>query len=189
MSRKRKALSFKKLEILNKAGSKPKRKCNDLVKELGLPPSTFCTIDGQRGVILRNMHHFGVTYKQAKAAQHVKLEDILLMWFKDVTAAGVNISRKALQEKADVVALLLGIENFQASSRWVHSFMQRHRLVYKTACGKGKKVDDSVVSDWMADTLPALTSEYKARDVFNADEAMHALGCSKTVHALDCCSV
>lgn len=172
MSRKRKALSFKeKLEILNRVDREPKRKRSDLAKELGLPLSTLCTIVGQRDVILKNVQLFGVNVKQAKTAQHVKLEDILLTWFKEITAAGVNIDGKVLREKADDVALSLGIENFQASGGWVHRFKQRHGLVYKTVCGEGKKVDDSVVSDWMTDTLPALLSEYEARDVFNADEA------------------
>lgn len=40
-------------------------------------------------------------------------------------------------------------------------------------------MDDSVVSDWMANTLPAIILEYKAQDVFNTDEEG-----SNTLHVL-----
>lgn len=44
---------------------------------------------------------------------------------------------------------------------------------HTTSCvAKGKKMDDSVASDWMADTLPALLAEYEARNIFNTDEAV-----------------
>lgn len=52
-------------------------------------------------------------------------------------------------------------------------------LVYKTVCSEGKE-DDSVASDWMAYTLPALLSEYESWDVLNTEEAG-----SETMHALD----
>ena len=78
---------------------------------------------------------------------------------------------KVLREKADDVALSLGIETFLASGGWVHRFKARHGLVYKTICGEGRKVNEFVVSDWMTNTLPLLISGYEARDIFNVDEA------------------
>lgn len=52
------------------------------------------------------------------------------------------------------------MENLQTSGGWVHRFERRR-----------KEVDGSVVSDGMADTPPALLSEYEAQGVFNANEA------------------
>ncbi|XP_049522088.1 tigger transposable element-derived protein 6-like isoform X1 [Dermacentor silvarum] len=171
MSRKRKALSFKeKIEILKKVDENPKKKRVELAKELGIAPSTLCTIVGQRDVVMKNAQHFGVNVKQAKTATHVKLEEVLLTWFAEVTAAGVNVDGKVLREKADNIALSLGIENFQASGGWLHRFKERHGLVYRVVCGEGKKVDQSAVSDWL-NTLPALISDYAPRDIFNADKA------------------
>ncbi|XP_064475501.1 tigger transposable element-derived protein 6-like [Ornithodoros turicata] len=166
MSRKRKALPFKdKLEILSK------RKRADLAKELGIPQSALSTIVGQRDGILKNVQQFGINVKQAKPAQHVKLEEVLLAWFKEVTAAGINVDGKVLREKADEIALSLGVENFLVSTGWLRRFKARHRLVYKSVCGEGKKVDEDVVSEWMTSTLPTLHAGYEPRDVFNADEA------------------
>ncbi|KAH8038696.1 hypothetical protein HPB51_002840 [Rhipicephalus microplus] len=116
MSRKRKALSFKeKLDILRKVDEDPKRKRTELAKELGLATSTLSTVVGQRETIMKNVLSFNVNAKQAKTAQHVKLEETLLTWFKEVTAAGVNIDGKVLREKADEFALALHIDGFQAS--------------------------------------------------------------------------
>lgn len=172
MSRKRKALSFKeKLEVLSKVDQDPKRKRSDLAKELGLAPSTLSTIVGQREQILKNAQRFSGNVKQAKTAQHVDLEEILLTWFKEVTAAGVNVDGKVVREKADDIALSLGIDNFQASGGWLHRFKTRHNLVYKTVCGEGKKVDESVVNEWKTATLPSLIAGYEPRDIFNTDEA------------------
>lgn len=171
-SRKRKALSFKeKLEILKKVDEEPKKKRADLAKELGLAASTLSTLVGQRDQIMRNVQLFGLNKKEAKTSHHVKLEEVLLTWFKEVTAAGVNIDGKVLREKAADVALSLGIDDFQASGGWIHRFKARHGLAYKTVCGEGKKVDASVVEDWMATTLPALIEGYEPRDIFNVDEA------------------
>lgn len=171
MSRKRKALSFKeKLDILRKVDEDPKRKRTELAKELGLATSTLSTIVGQRDSIMKNVLSFNVNARQAKTAQHVKLEEALLTWFKEVTAAGVNIDGKVLREKADEIALALRIDGFQASGGWLHRFKTRHGLVYKSVCGEAKKADETVVSDWLA-KLQSLISGYEPRDVFNADEA------------------
>ncbi|KAH7955232.1 hypothetical protein HPB51_028168 [Rhipicephalus microplus] len=55
-----------------------------------------------------------VNPKQAKTAQHVKLEEAFLIWFKEGTIAVVNVDGKALHEKADEITLALHIDGFQA---------------------------------------------------------------------------
>ncbi|KAH7961597.1 hypothetical protein HPB52_010715 [Rhipicephalus sanguineus] len=97
MPRKRKALSFKeKIDIL-KVDENPKKKRVDLAKEFGIASSTLCTIVGQRDAVLKNAQHFGGNIKQAKTATHVKLEEVLLTWFREVTAAGVNVDGKRMR--------------------------------------------------------------------------------------------
>lgn len=101
MSRKRKALSFKeKLDILRKVDDDPKRKRIDVAKELGLAPSTLSTVVGQRDEIMRNVQRFSADVKEANTAHYVKVEDALLTWFREVTAAGVNVDGQLLREKA-----------------------------------------------------------------------------------------
>ncbi|KAH7978419.1 hypothetical protein HPB49_005481 [Dermacentor silvarum] len=59
---------------------------------------------------MKNAQHLGLNVKQAKTATHVKLEEVLLTWFGEVTAAGVNVDGKVLSEQADNIALSLRIE-------------------------------------------------------------------------------
>lgn len=114
VSQKQKTLSFKeKIEILKKVHENLKKKRVNLAKKLGIAPSTLCTIVGKRDV-LKNAQHFSMNVKQAKTATQVKLEEVLLTRFREVTVAGINVDGKVLREKAHNGALSLGIENFQA---------------------------------------------------------------------------
>ncbi|KAH7938694.1 hypothetical protein HPB51_028789 [Rhipicephalus microplus] len=65
---------------------------------------------------MKNVLWFGVNPKQAKTAQHVKLEEAFLIWFKEGTIAGVNVEGKAFREKANEITLALHIDGFQASA-------------------------------------------------------------------------
>lgn len=151
----------------------------------------LCTVVGQREVILKNAQHFGVNVKPAKTGTHVKLEDVLftwfrevtaagvnmdvkledvlLTWFREVTAAGVNMSGKGLREKAYNVALFLGIDNSQASGEWLHRFKEWHGLVYRVVSREAKKVDKSQMNGSL-NTLLALISDYAPCDIFNGDK-------------------
>lgn len=72
----------------------------------------------------------------------MKLEEVLLTWFKEVEVAGINIDGKVH------IKMSLGIENLQASGCWVHCFKAKHGLAYERVCGKSKKVDESVITDY-----------------------------------------
>lgn len=171
MSRKRKALSLKeKLDVLAKVDENPQKKRVDLARELCLPVSTLNTIVGKREEIQKNIQVFGAGVKQTRGAQHGKMEEVLLAWFREVRAAGVNVDGTVVRERADEIALSLGIEDFKASGGWLHRFKTRHGLSYKTVSGEGKSADQDQVSNWLS-TLPAVIAQYQPRDVFNADEA------------------
>ncbi|KAH7969738.1 hypothetical protein HPB52_021706 [Rhipicephalus sanguineus] len=109
----------------------------------------LCIIVGQRDVVLKNAQLFGANVKQAKMATHLKLEEVLLMWFHEATAAGISVDGKVLCRKADNIAL----------SRGLHHFKERHGLVYRVVSGEAKKVGESQVNDWLK-TLPALILDY-----------------------------
>ncbi|XP_072145362.1 tigger transposable element-derived protein 6-like [Dermacentor andersoni] len=85
MSRKRKALSLKeKLYVLAKVDENPQKKRVDLARELCLPVSTLNTIVGKREEIQKNIQVFGAGVKQTRGAQHGKMEEVLLAWFREV---------------------------------------------------------------------------------------------------------
>lgn len=57
-----------------------------------------------------------------KTTQHVKLEEVLLTWFKGVRLAGVYIDGTILRKKAEDIVLQLGIGDFRASGERLHRF-------------------------------------------------------------------
>lgn len=78
------------------------------------------------------MQQFRINANGAKTAHHVQPENILLTWFQEVTAAGVNVNDKVLHEDCEDIALSLGVSDLQASGDWVHRFKARHGRVYKS---------------------------------------------------------
>lgn len=63
---------------------------------------------------MQNVQCFTMNTKEVSTTHYIKLGDLLLTWFREVTASGVNADEK-VREKADDIALLLGVENVQAS--------------------------------------------------------------------------
>lgn len=127
MSRKHKVLTWKeKLGIIGKAEKKPQKKHVDLTCKLGVPVSTLNTIIWKRDEIQRNSQVFGINVKQTRCAQHGKIEEILLPWFKEVRATGMNVNKKVLREKADEIMPSSGMEDLQALGRWVNHFKTGH---------------------------------------------------------------
>lgn len=110
--------AYRRIAILGEVDEDPKKKRPDLAKELGIAPLTLCS---------SGLWH---EREAGKTATHVKLKDVLLMWFRQATADGVNVDRKVLREKVENVALSLSIDDFQASGGWLHRFKGWHGLVY-----------------------------------------------------------
>ncbi|XP_037576824.1 tigger transposable element-derived protein 6-like [Dermacentor silvarum] len=106
----------------------------------------------------------------AKEGAHEKLEKVLVKWLLQARSSAINIDGAILKEKADLVALRLGIDGFKASNGWLDRFKKRNNIVYSRSCGESSTVDVSTVQEWK-ETLPDLIAAYKPCDVFNADES------------------
>lgn len=114
MSRKWKALTLKEtLDILSKVDKNPQKECVNLACELGLPVAMLNTIVGKQEEIQKKTQVFSVGVKHTRGAQHGKMEQVLVAWFKEVRAAGVNVDGTVACEKADEIALFLGIDKKQ----------------------------------------------------------------------------
>lgn len=66
-------------------------------------------IVGQRGQIMQIIQLFGMNSKEPKAANNVKVKQVLLTWFEGIIIAGINIDGKVLGAKAVDIALTVGI--------------------------------------------------------------------------------
>ncbi|XP_040358278.1 tigger transposable element-derived protein 6 [Ixodes scapularis] len=170
-SRKRKALSFKeKFDILRTVDRNPSRKRSEVARELGLAPSTLNSIVARRKEIEAKAPFYQPGFKQARGAKHAKLEEALLVWFKQARASCVNIDGGILREKAQEIADRLDIADFTCSNGWVDRFRKRHGISYRAVSGEAASVDPICVEAFKS-SLPSIIAEYHPRDVFNADEA------------------
>ncbi|KAG0419344.1 hypothetical protein HPB47_004179 [Ixodes persulcatus] len=97
-------MTMSKIDIISKVEEDRKKQRVDLARELGLPVSTLNTIVGKQEEIRNKVLVFDASVKQTRGAQHAQMEEILVAWFKEVRAAGVNINGKVLREKADEIA-------------------------------------------------------------------------------------
>ncbi|KAL1480017.1 hypothetical protein MTO96_051392 [Rhipicephalus appendiculatus] len=119
--------------------------------------------------ILENARKFGLKRKKAEG-EHEKLEKALVKWLLQSRSSAINTDGTILKEKADLVALRLGIDDFKASNGWLDRFKKHNNIVYSRSCGESSSVDVSTVQEWK-ESLPDLIAEYRPCDVFNADES------------------
>jgi len=74
-----------------------------------------------------------------------------------------------MQEKAKQHALLLGVDNFQASVGWSQSFKKRNSITLRTISGESGNVDTGVAEGWI-NGLVSLCVGYDPKNIFNMDE-------------------
>lgn len=171
MSRKRAVLSLgEKLRIIEEAERRHGATKASIARELKIAESSLKTILANKASILENASKFGLKRKMAKEGAHEKLEKVLVKWLLQARSSAINIDGAILKEKADLVALRLGIDGFKASNGWLDRFKKRNNIVYSRSCGESSTVDVSTVQEWK-ETLPDLIAAYKPCDIFNADES------------------
>ncbi|KAJ8889817.1 hypothetical protein PR048_009321, partial [Dryococelus australis] len=143
---KRKALSvFEKLDISNYVSSNPNLARVTITKQLQLPVST--------------LQYCGQTRPVSSAFCSSTTSP------KEKRALNIPIHGTVIRQKAEEIVFRLNIQ-FTAS----HGFRKRAGIVYKTVCRESASVREETVGAWKIITLPPLLAEYKAQDVFNADE-------------------
>lgn len=166
---KRKAITVKeKLAIIQKVDSNPSASRVSIAKELGLPASTLNSIVSKREILLREAANTSSNCKKRKLGKYEDVEKPLLEWFKQQRAQNIPLNGSIIKEKAEQIALRLGIE-FQASNGWIDRFKNRYGIVYKCVSGESASVDKESTDSWVS-LLPTLISEYSPKDVFNVDE-------------------
>jgi hypothetical protein len=53
---------------------------------------------------------------------------------------------------------------------WFDKWKNRHDISFRQICGESAAVDQSVIQYWQNSVLPQLIKDYKAADIYNADE-------------------
>ena len=73
--------------------------------------------------------------KHVFKSENTFLKDYLLQWFQQHRAEGIPISGPVLCEKVNELAARFSVEDFHASTRWLHKFKVRHGIGSKSVCG------------------------------------------------------
>ncbi|KAK7097842.1 hypothetical protein V1264_004763 [Littorina saxatilis] len=91
-------------------------------------------------------------------------------WFLAARKKNFPITGRLIQEKALMLSVELGHDNFVASNGWLDRWLKRNNV--KNACLSGDRgeVNEEVVEDWKK-RLPTLCDGYEPCDIFNADES------------------
>lgn len=100
-----------------------------------------------------------------------KVDAALFRWFKDVQSENImGITGQDLQKKAVDLAKQLGLGDVEVTLSWINRWKQRHNVISKKISGESGCVDDRIVKDWLATTLPLIFADFDPSDIFNADE-------------------
>ena len=105
----------------------------------------------------------------ARRALYSDLNDKVYEWFCAVRAKNTPLTGKMLQEKAIILSLEMGYDDFTASNGWLHRFQTRHNIKSSVLSGEAADVSQATVEEW-AERLQDLCQGYEPKNIFNADE-------------------
>lgn len=126
---KRRQFSLKmKLKILEAVDSGKRKK--DIATEFGISQSTLSTVLKNRSKIEENSReiYLGPYRKRMRGATFRDLDKAVFIWFKEVRSRNIPVNGRRLQEKAKIIAKLLGHDNFRASGGWLSRFRERYGI-------------------------------------------------------------
>ena len=171
-TRKRKAISLEaKYEIIQcvEMGNEPKK---DVAARFDILSNTLSTI-------LKNKEKIVESYEKSTNSQarkrhwssaHENVDVALYEWSKKKRNQNIPISGPILMAKSKEFATRFGDRDFTPNTGWLDRFKERHGFVCRSISGESAVVDTDICDDWLKNKLPNLVKNYKACDIFNADE-------------------
>lgn len=128
MSAKRKAVSMDtKLQVIRALESG--QKMSKVVEKFDLVYSTISSIWYARAKIeaaaTTNCNHAS---KKLRKATQDDLDQALLKWFSQQRSLNIPVSGPILKVKADQLAGILGINDFDCTGSWIECFKKRHDI-------------------------------------------------------------
>ncbi|UYV75218.1 TIGD4 [Cordylochernes scorpioides] len=110
------------------------------------------------------------TLKRDHDREFPEIEEALFRWIRQANAMKLAINGNILKEKAILLALKMGQDNFEASNAWLEKFKARRNIAFKRLHGEAGSVDANSVATWKGGIIPSLLAKYSPQDIFNADE-------------------
>lgn len=111
--------------------------------------------------------------KTVKKATFETLDKTMLEWFTQQRALGNHVNGVICAEKEKIFFKVLGLEgNFDASSRWLYGFKQRHGICELDIQGEALSGDKDAAEKFVAEFNSFVTAEnLLSEQIFNADES------------------
>lgn len=159
----------KKAEIIRQVeGGRPQ---SEVAREFSISKQTVSDYLKQKAKILQAAEKASAgTQKNFRDGSHPQLEEALNMWLSATVARKIPVSGDLLRQKAETLALRMGITGCKFSDGWLRNFKKRYDLAFKRMCGESGSVDQTLVTNYRADKLCALLRQYPPENVFNCDE-------------------
>ena len=143
----------------------------DIAKDFNISVSTLSTILKDREKIMQLFTDGGKSALRNRAVEFPEVDKCVFKWFVQCRDQKLPLSGPLVQSKAKEFAEELKCESFKASCGWFSGFKKRHGINFRTLSGESESVDIPSCGSWKSKKLSELLKNYRACDVFNADEA------------------
>ncbi|GBN28675.1 Tigger transposable element-derived protein 4 [Araneus ventricosus] len=135
-----------------------------------IPSRTLSTIIKNREIIEKSYDAGNRKKIKIRNSTYPEVEECARKWFVECRDQDLPVSGLMLQHKSEDFAKELDSNSeFKASNGWLENSTKRHNIVLRKLCSQSASVDASSCEEWLSG-LPSLLKDYKAGDVFNADE-------------------
>ena len=144
----------------------------DVAVRFDILPNTLSTILKNKEKIVESYEKSTISpaRKRHRSSAHENVDVALYEWFKEKRNQNIPISEPILMAKSKEFATRHGDRDFTPNTGWLDRFKERHDIVCRSISGESDVVDTDICDDWLKNKLPNLGKNYKACDIFNADE-------------------
>jgi hypothetical protein len=170
MAGKRKILTLEqRVDVLKKFDAGVS--CRAIALQLGCGKTQIAAIRVDKANVLRDWEagcSANIKIKKRKTV-YEELNCFVWEWFCTARSKQLPVSGRLIQEKARMLAVSLGHNDFTASNGWLEAWQRRFSVRLATLCGEAAAVCEDVVADWKK-RLATITDGYDLADIYNADE-------------------
>lgn len=111
--------------------------------------------------------------RQVKKIKKVSNEDVdeaLIKWFTQQRSQNAPVTGVVLRAKAEQLAQLCGLHNWECSGSWIERFKRRHDINFAKFSGEAADVNQNITAEWISKEWASIKKDFKDEDIFNGDE-------------------
>ncbi|UYV83541.1 Transposase [Cordylochernes scorpioides] len=112
------------------------------------------------------------TLKRDRDGEFPEIEETLFRWIRQANAMKLAINGNILKEKAILLALKMGQDNFEASNGWLEKFKARRNIAFKQLHGEAGSVDANSVATWKGFVMDKAMEEVVEEEMNRCFEAL-----------------